>query len=313
MDASNKVHNSPIGWRDRLRSITSYDCCMASSADTPRARALGAELRQARERRGLTTRRLAEIIGRSSSHISRWENGKLIPSEADTATVLAVLGINGADRDRLLELARDALDPNWIAPGTDKQLAALTEYERTAETITNVEPLMIPGLLQTYEYARHIMIAFGHSRGEAEHRATLRIGRQHVLTEAQPKQLVAIVGEFALRHPICPEDVMLAQARRLLELAERDKATWEGLVADADPKAVMFRTFARNPHIGTNGGTAAGLVGSYDTVAKRILEFRELGIGTLMLQFQPFEAEQRRFAAEVIPRYRELAGEDVST
>lgn len=108
-----------------------------------------------------------------------------------------------------------------------------------------------------------------------------------------------------------------AEAQEVLqhqwELAERDKATWEGLVADADPKAVMFRTFARNPHIGTNGGTAAGLVGSYDTVAKRILEFRELGIGTLMLQFQPFEAEQRRFAAEVIPRYRELAGEDVST
>lgn len=244
MDASNKVHNSPIGWRDRLRSITSYDCCMASSADTPRARALGAELRQARERRGLTTRRLAEIIGRSSSHISRWENGKLIPSEADTATVLAVLGINGADRDRLLELARDALDPNWIAPGTDKQLAALTEYERTAETITNVEPLMIPGLLQTYEYARHIMIAFGHSRGEAEHRATLRIGRQHVLTEAQPKQLVAIVGEFALRHPICPEDVMLAQARRLLELAERDNIALQVLPMDHPAAPVLTGSWA---------------------------------------------------------------------
>lgn len=92
------------------------------------------------------------------------------------------------------------------------------------------------------------------------------------------------------------------------ELAERGKATWEGLVSHADPKAVMFQTFARYPHIGTNGGTAAGLVGSYDTVAERIQEFHDLGIDTLMLQFQPFEPEQRRFAEEVIPRVRKLGG-----
>lgn len=212
---------------------------MASSADTPRARALGAELRQARERRGLSTRKLAEMIERSGSHISRWENGKLIPSEADTATVLAVLGVNGADRDRLLELARDALDPNWVAPGVDKQLAALTEYERTAETIINVEPLMLPGLLQTYEYARHIMIAYGHSRGEAEQRATLRLGRQHILTDAPPKQLIAIVGESALRYSVCPDAVIVDQLRHLLRLVELDNVTLHVLPMDR-PAAAML-------------------------------------------------------------------------
>ena len=101
-----------------------------------------------------------------------------------------------------------------------------------------------------------------------------------------------------------------AEAQEVLayqwELAEKGKATWEGLVSKADPKAVMFQTFAKYPHIGTNGGTAAGLVGSYDTVAERIREFNELGIDTLLLQFQPFESEQRRFAEEVIPRVRKL-------
>lgn len=103
-----------------------------------------------------------------------------------------------------------------------------------------------------------------------------------------------------------------AEAQEVLayqwELAEQGKRAWDGLVANADPKAVMFHTFAKHPHIGTNGGTAAGLVGSYDAVAERILQFRRLGIGTLMLQFQPFESEQRRFAHEVIPRYRRLEG-----
>jgi len=59
--------------------------------------------------------------------------------------------------------------------------------------------------------------------------------------------------------------------------------------------------------VGTNGGTAAGLVGSYATVAERIVEFHRAGIELFMLQFQPFETDMRRFAEEVIPRVRELA------
>jgi alkanesulfonate monooxygenase len=88
------------------------------------------------------------------------------------------------------------------------------------------------------------------------------------------------------------------------KLAELDAPERASIFDNADPKAVMFQTFRKLPHIGTNGGTAAGLVGSYDTVARRVLEFAELGIETFMLQFQPFEAEMRRFAGEVIPRVR---------
>lgn len=61
---------------------------------------------------------------------------------------------------------------------------------------------------------------------------------------------------------------------------------------------------AKFEKVGTNGGTAAGLVGSYDTVAERIRQFHQAGIETLLLQFQPFEREMRRFAAEIIPRVK---------
>jgi alkanesulfonate monooxygenase len=91
------------------------------------------------------------------------------------------------------------------------------------------------------------------------------------------------------------------------ELAALDKPALAHVYGNADPKAVMFQTFEKYPHIGTNGGTAAGLVGSYETVARRIRAFNELGIELLMLQFQPFEAEMERFALEVIPRVRETA------
>jgi transcriptional regulator with XRE-family HTH domain len=212
---------------------------MPSSADTPRARQLGAELRQARERAKLSQRALGERIGRNSSHIARWENGKLTPSETDTATVLQELGVHGEERARLLELARRALDPDWLAPGIDRQLAALTEYERTATTIVNVEPMLIPGLLQTYDYARHLIAAFGATTGEASQRAQIRVGRQHVLTGSSAPRFVAIIGEYALRYPLCPEDVMVEQLRHLSKVASLDNVELR-IVPLGKPAATML-------------------------------------------------------------------------
>ncbi|WP_093274585.1 helix-turn-helix domain-containing protein [Saccharopolyspora shandongensis] len=195
---------------------------MASTADTPRARQLGAELRAARKAVGMSTQVLGAKLGRSHTHISRWENGKLTPSEADAGAVLGILGITGDERERLLQLAKDAGDPNWVAPGIDRQLAALTEYERTARTITDVQPLLIPGLLQTADYARSIMIGAGTTRGEADRRVTFRLGRRDVLTRRNPVELVAVIGEQALRYPPCGREVMLEQLHHLAKWAELD-------------------------------------------------------------------------------------------
>ncbi len=96
------------------------------------------------------------------------------------------------------------------------------------------------------------------------------------------------------------------ELRYLFTLAKQDAPLRQATAANTDPKAVMFKAFARNPGFGSNGGTAAGLVGSYDTIAARIAQFTELGIETFMLQFQPFEAEMRRFASEVRPRVARL-------
>lgn len=68
----------------------------------------------------------------------------------------------------------------------------------------------------------------------------------------------------------------------------------------------MFRSFETTARIGTNGGTAAVLVGDYDTVAVRIAAFHAAGVGLFMLQFQPLLREMGRFAGEVIPRGRRL-------
>ncbi|MGV7030701.1 LLM class flavin-dependent oxidoreductase [Methylobacterium symbioticum] len=93
---------------------------------------------------------------------------------------------------------------------------------------------------------------------------------------------------------------------RLLALAQRDATLRAETRARTDAASVMFAKTeaASSRHVGTNGGTAAGLVGSYETVANRIRSFHEAGIELFMLQFQPFEAEMRRFADAVLPRIR---------
>ncbi|MGF6775252.1 LLM class flavin-dependent oxidoreductase [Paraburkholderia sp. GAS334] len=94
----------------------------------------------------------------------------------------------------------------------------------------------------------------------------------------------------------------------LFSLAAQDTPLRQQQKANIDPKAVMFQTFAQTPRVGSNGGTAAGLVGSYETVARRIAAFHRAGIELFMLQFQPFETDMRIFAEEVIPRVRALTG-----
>jgi alkanesulfonate monooxygenase len=97
-----------------------------------------------------------------------------------------------------------------------------------------------------------------------------------------------------------------AALTRLFELAKLDAPIRVVQRANTDPYSVMAQTMSKAPRVGSNGGTAAGLVGSYDQVAERIGQFGAAGIELFMLQFQPFESEMRRFAAEVIPRVRRL-------
>ncbi len=99
-----------------------------------------------------------------------------------------------------------------------------------------------------------------------------------------------------------------AAYERLLQLAELDADMKAYVTANTDPAVVMRKTMAKSPRVGTNGGTAAGTVGSYDQIAERLVAFHAAGIETLLLQFQPFEAEMRRFAENVMPRLASFGG-----
>ncbi|WNZ27046.1 LLM class flavin-dependent oxidoreductase [Leptolyngbya sp. NK1-12] len=118
----------------------------------------------------------------------------------------------------------------------------------------------------------------------------------------QPLPLRFALSAFVIARPTDAE--AQAEYDYLMTLVAQDDRS--ELLKGVESEVVMFKNMAKYPGVGSNGGTAAGLVGSYDTVARRIAEFTEVGIDTFMLQFQPFTTEMERFATEVMPRVARL-------
>jgi transcriptional regulator with XRE-family HTH domain len=187
---------------------------------TPKSRAIGAELRRAREGAGLSARQLAIKLGVAHTTVGRWEAGDRGPKPTDVAAVLAALGAPNVLREELVELSRDSDGRHWVASGLpeqQRQLAALLELERDATRIINVSPLLIPGLLQTSGYARAIIGAGGVPVEEIETRVAVRLGRRDVIMRREPASLLAIIDETALRRNIGGAEVMADQLRALDE------------------------------------------------------------------------------------------------
>lgn len=188
-------------------------------------RELGAEVRAAREARGVSQRelaRLAEIT--AHSRVSELESGKRLLSMPELERIFDQLQVDAAERERLLDLARSAEGPGELyagQPGIGQTLAQLIDYERVATRIVDASPLLIPGLLQTSDYARAIM----GDQPDSELRVALRSGRRDILTRRNPVELLALIDSEALIRPVAPPDVMADQLRHVLRLAELPNVT----------------------------------------------------------------------------------------
>ncbi|QWF85296.1 hypothetical protein HUW46_08750 [Amycolatopsis sp. CA-230715] len=198
-------------------------CCMAVSARTAQTTALGDALKAARDERAITQRKLAELLGKkpsASGLIARWETGERTPKPEDVAEIIEALGIEGEAANNLMVLANGAGRSQWLAvtvPERRQQLAALLSAERTATAVTQVSPLLIPGVLQTYDVIRAIMVDGGVPEDEIDQRVTERIGRRHLITRKNPAQLNVLLGESAIQQIIGSPEIMADQMRYLLE------------------------------------------------------------------------------------------------
>jgi hypothetical protein len=193
---------------------------------------LGSHLRRLRERAGVSRTDAGWAIRASESKISRLELGRVGFKERDVEDLLSLYGVDEArERDRLLELAREANSRGWwhrYGDVTPDWFDAYLGLEAAAELIRTYEIQFVPGLLQTAEYARAVaQLTAGAPRDadEIERIVALRGRRQRVLDREPPLKLWAVVEESALRRPIGGKDVLRQQLTALREAAHRPNIT----------------------------------------------------------------------------------------
>ncbi|SFE15707.1 transcriptional regulator, XRE family [Actinopolyspora alba] len=208
---------------------------MASSA---RARGLGAELRQLRKSANLEAQDVGSRLGWSKSTMSRAESGARRIDEADVSAILAIIGVTGQERERLLNMAREIDQPGWWETsdsGLPAQLKALLSFEKDAVRISEGAVTLVPGLLQTASYTRALMLGGGVPEDAVEARVAVRRGRQDIIFQKNPVELTALVDEGVLMREIGGPEIMSEQLRYLADTAELPNVDMRLLPFSAHP------------------------------------------------------------------------------
>ncbi|MFB6846193.1 helix-turn-helix transcriptional regulator [Streptomyces sp. NPDC056373] len=223
------------------------------SGPTVRRRRLGKKLRALRDTQGLT---LEEVAAKSDgaftvAKLSRLETARSAAKPTDVDTLLDLFSVDDAElRGALLSLAREGAQRGWwhsyrgvLSPVYED----LISLEHEASSVRSWQMGVIPGLLQTGEYAREIITATAMSaavEGRIDPLVEVRLARQSVLTRESPVGLWAIVAEGALRTTCVGEGVMRDQLSRLLERSRRPNVTIQVLPSDAPPHVGQMGSYS---------------------------------------------------------------------
>ena len=212
---------------------------IAPGSPTVRRRRLAAELRGIRESKGKSGDTVAAALKWSPSKISRYERARTGLRPREVERLLDYYEITGPRRTLLLGLAEDAAQKGWWEEYSDslsedyKQFIGL-EHEATSMAIWHVD--VVTGLLQTEEYARHIIGSYSQvepvAPGMVGRLVRVRLRRQQVLSR-DGLQLSVVLDESVLKRRIGDNAVMYDQLQRLVREADRPNLTLQVLPLDA--------------------------------------------------------------------------------
>lgn len=217
-----------------------------------RRRRLAAELREMRERSGLSVTEAAKQLNWQASRISRIENRQSGITAPELRKLLDVYEIEDDQyRVRLAELARRVNERGWwqkYAGLIGGDYADLISLEAEARAIRAYEQELVPGLLQTPEYAHAVIRASRptDTSEEIKRRAEIRLERQEILTrpDPTPPRFNVVLSEGALRRPVGGYDVMHGQLEYLMHPRDRANVTIQVLPFDAGVHPAMVGPFA---------------------------------------------------------------------
>jgi hypothetical protein len=174
----------------------------------------------------MSCKEVAKALGWSESKVSRMETGERGLYADDVAAVLGFLRVPAKIRHELMDLVRSQNERNWHeigGPPANRLLRDLIHFEEEATAIYNFEPLLLPGLVQTAEYARTLIrqAASNRTGQEIEAMVAVRMNRQRVLDRAEPPHLSLIIEEMALRRTMDDPAMMVGQLQHLLAASDR--------------------------------------------------------------------------------------------
>lgn len=189
------------------------------------------ELRRIRKDAGMTQEQVAAAMEWSLSKLIRIEGGGVSISISDLKSLLTHYQIADENHvEELVGLARAARQRSWFTAFRDitsPQYVTFVGYEVAASIIRQFEPTLIPGQLQTEEYARTVTLEYAADR--VDKMVEIRIRRQEVLEE--PGRLFFfILDEAAIRRQVgAPTNpgIMRRQLRKLIEIARQPNITIE--------------------------------------------------------------------------------------
>jgi len=199
---------------------------------TVRQRRLGMELRRLREARGLSLEDVAVRLECSDSKVSRIELGRSGVRPVDLRILLDLYQVDDeSERDSLLTLAREAKKRGWwhsyssILPSSYTELLSL---EAEACDMRGFELSLVPGLLQTPDYARAVIAAVREDMApeQVDLLGRVRKERQSVLERVGPNReavfrLTCVISESVLRTIVGGRETMRAQLEHVIAMAHR--------------------------------------------------------------------------------------------
>ncbi|MEV6559926.1 helix-turn-helix transcriptional regulator [Nocardia sp. NPDC051756] len=209
--------------------------------------ALGGQLRRLREAKGITREAAGDAIRGSHAKISRLELGRTGFKERDIRDLLSLYGVNDAEeRERFLDLARQANEPGWWHRYSDllpQWFGTYLGLEQAASKIRTYEAHLVPGLLQTPEYARAV-VALGYEDADTDRRVQVRQRRQEILHRSDPPVVWAVIDEAALHRPVGGPRVHREQMEHLIKLGEMPNVTVQVLPYSAGEHAAAGSSFS---------------------------------------------------------------------
>lgn len=219
---------------------------MASNVNpTVRRRRLGQELRRLRELKGMTAEEVAERLLVSQSKISRLENGRRSISQRDVRDLCGVYEVEDHRIvDSLMQMAKDSRQQGWWHSFGDIPYSVYIGLETDAASLRVYDPQVVPGLLQTRQYAEALIAGAlpETAAADIEKRVQVRVRRQERISAAEnPLRLWTVLDEAALRRVVGNGSVMRDQLEHLVEQSQLPHVT------------VQVIPFEMGAHPGLNG------------------------------------------------------------